>query len=121
MNHDKTEMVLKFTSKYYPNKKQCITSGVLDLARIHYPSVLTTYVLKLMGSAAAKEQVRSRSGSDLSEYLLIHHNNGRTKGRRLVLAVAKTISTNQILFAPVNERYHTAQMDFIILDNSPHN
>jgi hypothetical protein len=102
-------------TRRYSVARDCKLDGALHFARAKNLPAFSKYIFGLISGQAAAEQVANRDAS-CGEYMLIHDNNGRTRGKLRVIALAKYITRTRLVFVHVNSQYQSDEMDYCFLD-----
>jgi hypothetical protein len=77
---------------FYRYASACRPEGSLGFALKTNLDVTSTFILDIIHGHKAQLQLRSRFGNPKGEYFLLHDNNGRSRGKRNVIAVARKLS-----------------------------
>jgi hypothetical protein len=102
----------------YKDRYVCRGEGALRYAFTNNIVAMTDFILNILHSYNAQRQIRSRPYTPTGEYFLLHDNNRRGHGKRLVLAVARKLSHTRFFLALYNNRYLTDEMDYFCLDRA---
>jgi hypothetical protein len=83
----------------YGYASACRCEGSLRFALETNLDVTSTFILDILHGHKAQLQLRSRFGNPKGEYFLLHDNNGRSRGKRNVIAVARKLSLSCFILA----------------------
>ena len=94
--------------------QNCRLFGSIHFALRTQPTILASYLFRLLETDQAKEQIYRRGKNHYGEYYILHDNDGRTKSKRMVLGVVRFLSPQQIVLALFDEKYHSPEMNFSV-------